>query len=53
MLTGEGVDSYWIAGIVFWAHKFTFERLESLMTVIFLFTVTAENVSQWNSDPKS
>ena len=46
MLTGEAVDSCWIAGIVFWAHKFTFERLESLMTVISLFTVKAENVSQ-------
>ena len=53
MLTGEAADGCWIAGIVSWAHKFTSERLESLMTVVFLFTVVAENVSQWNGDPKS
>ena len=53
MLIGEAVDSCWRAGVVSRAHKFTFERLESLMTVISLFTVMAETVSQWNGDPKS
>ena len=31
-LTGEVADGFWIAIIIFLAQKFTFKRLESLMT---------------------
>ena len=45
VLTREAVGSCQVAGIAFWAQKFTFERLKLLMAVTSLFTNMERNTS--------